>query len=164
MTRTESTVLRPAGKTARAITKSRSLAFCFLMAVSATAAVAAGVENVPPHLLTDRISPTQLASILAAVKAIPGIKCDEYVQFQYVCDSAAQRTIWIFTRQGHPAHPAYTRGTMVARKGSGGTVLGIDRSGQYAGDPVAYDHWMKEFAGLDDRQVSEWRANLSRSH
>ena len=86
---------------------------------------------------------------------MPGVKCTDYVANQYVCDSAAQRTIWVFTSAGHPAHPAVSRGVMFINEGPRGAFLGIDRSGHYAGDLIAFDKWMREFAVLDQRQIVE---------
>lgn len=36
----------------------------------------------------------------------------------------------------------------------GGTVLSIDRSGHYAGDRAAFDIWMREFAILDQKEIT----------
>lgn len=111
-------------------------------------------ESIAPRYATAKISIEQWQRFLAEVKAMPGIKCRSDMQNQYVCDSAVQRTIWAFTLVGHPAHPAVSRGVLFVNRISGGAVLGIDRSGHYAGDQAAFEKWMQEFAALDQRQIA----------
>lgn len=115
-----------------------------------------GGESIAPRYKTAKITVEQWQRLLAEVKAMPGIKCSDYVQKQYVCDSAAQRTIWVFTAVGHPAHPAVSRGILFVNRVPGGAMLGIDRSGHYAGDRAAFEKWMQEFAVLDQRQIAEF--------
>jgi hypothetical protein len=50
---------------------------------------------------------------------------------------------------------------MIVKQGEGGTIIGIDRSGHYAGDASAFDAWIDSFVALDKRQVAEWE---SKSH
>ena len=130
------------------------IVICLLMLACSLQAVAR--ESIAPRYATAEITVEQWQRFLAEVKAIPGVKCGDYVQNQYVCDSAAQRTIWVFTSIGHPAHPAVSRGILFANPVPGGAVLGIDRSGHYAGDRAAFEKWMQEFAVLDQRQIAEF--------
>lgn len=130
--------------------------FWALGAVCVVQPVALGGDPIAPRYSTARIAIEQWQAYLAEVKAIPDSKCTDYVLMQYACDSAVQRTIWVFTRAGHPAHPAVSRGILFVSQVTGGAVLGIDRSGHYVGDRAAFEKWMKEFAALDQRQVGEW--------
>jgi len=109
---------------------------------------------------TVQISVDQWSAYLTEVKALPDARCKDAPSNQYICDSASQRTIWVFTREGHPAHPAVSRGIMVIQQTPQGAMLGIDRSGHYAGSRAAFDAWMKEFASLDHRQVAQWQSML----
>lgn len=117
-------------------------------------------ESIAPRYATAIIAVEQWQRLLGEVKATPGIKCSDYVQNQYVCDSSAQHTIWVFTAVGHPAHPAVSRGILFVNRVPGGAVLGIDRSGHYAGDRAAFEKWMLEFAVLDQLQIGEFGGNL----
>jgi hypothetical protein len=120
-----------------------------------------GANVISPRYPTKQITREQWQVALDEVKAIPDVRCVDYVAYQYVCDSAARSTIWVFTKSGHPAFPAFTRGVMIVKQGEGGTIIGIDRSGHYAGDASAFDAWIDSFVALDKRQVAEWE---SKSH
>jgi hypothetical protein len=115
---------------------------------------------IPPRFDTTQISAQQWSAYLAEVKALPDAQCREAPANQYICDSSAKRTIWVFTREGHAAHPAVSRGVMVIQQTAQGATVGIDRSSHYAGDRAAFDAWMKEFAPLDHKQVAQWQAML----
>ena len=126
-----------------------------------TLAAAAADGPVTPRFATERISTEQWNSYLAEVKAVPDVRCKDAPSNQYICDSSSQRAIWVFTREGHPAHPAVSRGVMVFQPHQRGDVsVGIDRSGHYAGDRAAFEAWMKEFEALDKNQVAQWQAML----
>jgi hypothetical protein len=96
--------------------------------------------------------------LLAEVESRPGMKCENHDYFQYICDTPNPLSIWVFTRPGHPAHPAATQGVMVMPNG----VIDIDRIGFYAGDQFAYERWMKEFITLDARQIEVWEKYLNK--
>lgn len=132
------------------------IATSVLLLVCVLRTVAHSGESIAPRYPTAKITFEQWQRLVAEVKAIPGIKCSDYVRNQYACDSAAQRTIWVFTTVGHPAHPAVSRGILFLNRAPGGAVLGIDRSGHYAGDRAAFEKWMHEFAVLDQRQIAEF--------
>lgn len=139
--------------------KAGSIAHIFtwsLIVIGLTPAIASAGERITPRYSAGQITPTDWREYLAEVEAIPDIKCHHYATNQYVCESASRRTIWIFTRIGHPAHPAVSRGILFLRQATGGVRLGIDRSGHYAADQVAFDKWMKELVELDLIQVAEW--------
>jgi len=121
-----------------------------------------GDVSTPPRFPSGQISVADWKGYLTEVKAISDVHCQDYAANQYVCDSRERRTIWVFTREGHPAHPAVSRGVMVVSKTDSGTIIGIDRSGHYAGDADAFRKWMSEFVILDKRQVAEWNQMFSR--
>jgi hypothetical protein len=102
----------------------------------------------------------QLESYKSEIEAMPDIQCRDIWAHQRQCSSNAQFTLWTFTLPGHPAHPAVSRGVMVVGQTSSGTVVGIDRSGHYAGDGAAFEAWMKEFRVVDQKQAAQWQAIL----
>jgi len=117
-------------------------------------------STVSARFATAKISVEQWRAYLAEVKAMPDAHCQEEAAKQYVCDSSEQRTVWVFTREGHLAHPAVTRGIMVSRQTAEGERVSVDRTGHYAGDPLAFAAWMKQFKILDKNQVAEWERLL----
>lgn len=125
---------------------------CLLLCVG----VARAANAVDPSFPQAKISAAQWQAYFSAVEAIPDIRCADREPLQYACDSKNRRTIWTFTRRGHAAHPAVSRGVLIIDQVLGRTVLGIDRSGHYAGDLDAFNKWMLEFKALDERQVAEW--------
>ena len=130
-----------------------ALSVLLLVAASGIQPRSVAAEIVAPRYPSDRITLEQWRAYLTEVKAVPDVKCIDYVQDQYVCDSSMQRTIWVFTREGHPAHPAVSRGILRQTPDSG--FLGIDRSGHHAGDQTAFYRWMMDFVDLDRKQISE---------
>ena len=117
-------------------------------------------ESIAPRFPAGQITPDEWSQYLAEVKAKSGVHCEDAPANQYICDSRTERTIWVFTREGHPAHPAVSRGIMVVRHLDQATTLGIDRSGHFAGDKTAFDAWIVEFQKLDRRQVEQWSQAL----
>lgn len=113
-------------------------------------------DSVPPRFPTPQISMDQWKAYLAEVKALPGVQCQEDRIRQYVCNSTEEHTIWVFTVQGHPAHPAVTRGVTVMQQTDKGATVGIDRSGHYVGRRAEFDVWMRQFAMLDKQQLAQW--------
>jgi hypothetical protein len=87
------------------------------------------------------------------VESKAAIECRELAANQRQCDSVTEMTIWIFTREGHPAHPAVSRGTIIVAPGK----IGIDRTGHFAGDPNAFDAWMAALHQFDQQQLDQWR-------
>jgi hypothetical protein len=104
---------------------------------------------------TAEITEQQWQKYLAEVRAGPDVSCEERQDsLQYICDSSAKYTIWIFTLPGHAAHPAVTRGIMLIQNTRNGTIVSIDRSGHYAGDHAAFDTWIRAHAAHDQRQIA----------
>lgn len=133
----------------------KRIAIPFLLGFFALRAATSSGESISPRYASAHITSEQWRVFLAEVKATPDVKCEKYVLNQYACNSAAERTIWVFTSFGHPAHPAVSRGVIFVSPVPGGTVLSIDRSGHYAGNRAAFDKWMHEFAILDQQQIAQ---------
>ncbi len=53
-----------------------------------------------------RISPTDFLAYEKEVESLPGVRCEYDRNQQFICDSQALNSIWVFTVVGHPAHPA----------------------------------------------------------
>lgn len=136
--------------------KSYRLPLCSALACLAVLTTAKADGPIPPRFPTTQISEEQWNAYLTEVKAVPDVRCKDAASKQYICDSSSQHTIWVFTRGGHPAHPAVSRGVMVIQQSAQSTTVGIDRSGHCAGDRAAFDAWMKEFSVLDKKQIAQW--------
>jgi hypothetical protein len=120
----------------------------------------AGIAN--SEALTEfekpRITLEQWLAYRAEIMALPGARCTADASLQLLCDSAAMRTIWVFTVVGNKAYPAVVIRKLASREGK----LGIDRRGYFAGDPAAFDTWYKAIAALDRRQARQWARPLQR--
>jgi hypothetical protein len=80
---------------------------------------------------------------LDEVKSSSTATCTESENKEYVCYSDVKTMIWIFTRPGHPAHPAVTVGVLVRNEGSVGKGALIQGGGHYAGDEQAFRTWWR---------------------
>jgi hypothetical protein len=112
----------------------------------------------PSRFSSTHITVDEWRMFLAEVTGTSGVRCRDVLTNQLQCDSKSQATIWIFTRAGHPAHPAVTRAILRAS----GSQLGIDRTGHYAGSESAFRAWMSQFVDLDQRSVNEWSRAVRR--
>ena len=112
-------------------------------------------ESFQTRFQTAKISIGQWQTLLAEVEATPDVKCDRDLTYQYICDIASQRTIWVFTTVGHPAHPAVSRGILFQSRGPGGAILNIDRSGHYAGDRAEFEKWIRQLVILDQKRIAD---------
>jgi hypothetical protein len=103
-----------------------------------------------------RITVEQLKAYQATVEAQTGVACEDIWAQQRACDNKETRTIWIFTLQGHAAHPAFSRADLITPPLS----IGIARFSHYAGDESAFQKWVAEFRVLDERQVQQFKQML----
>ncbi|HUI62192.1 MAG TPA: hypothetical protein VLX90_18345 [Steroidobacteraceae bacterium] len=109
-------------------------------------ATAAADGQISPRFATSQISSEQWQTYLSEVKVVADVQCKVDADSKaYMCRSSAQRTLWVFTRKGHPAHPAVFRGVIVIQQTPQGPSVDLDRSGHYAGNRAAFEVWMKEF-------------------
>jgi hypothetical protein len=111
---------------------------------------------IAPEFTTAKVTAEQLQAYTAQVEAMTDIQCHDIGANQRQCSSDSQMTIWTFTRPGHPAHPAVTRGILRVSP----PYVGIDRSGVYAGDDGAFANWIKEWVAVDVHNVAEFKKHL----
>ena len=127
-----------------------------VIAVFALLFVVAAIDAPRAAYTTSLVTAAQWSKMLVDVKSQPGMKCQDRENNQLICDVTSPPTIWVFTRPGHPAHPAATKGVMIFRD----SVVDIDRTGYYAGDRSAFMAWMEEFGVLDARQIELWKNSM----
>ena len=119
-------------------------------------------SGVAPRFPNGRVTADEVLQYMAEVKAIPDVRCVTDQGYQLICESTSQRTFWVFTLDGHPAHPAVSRGIMVVSDTGAGMSIGIDRTAHYAGDVEAFRRWISDFAQIDEKQVVQWSKSLRR--
>lgn len=113
-----------------------------------------------PRFSTEKISLIEWNEFRTEVRSMPDVRCQELASNQTKCEASARNTVWLFTREGHPAHPAVTRRVLTVLQSSGGNAVLINRTGHYAGDVPAYRAWMKELSAADEQQVTAAKASL----
>jgi hypothetical protein len=136
-------------------------AVMILAALSLSFPTLAG-SGIAPRFPNGRVTAGEVLQFMAEVKAIPDVQCATDQNFQLTCESNSQRTFWVFTLDGHPAHPAVSRGILVISDTGAGISIGIDRTAHYAGDVEAFRRWISEFAQIDEKQVAKWSKSLRR--
>jgi hypothetical protein len=119
-------------------------------------------SGIAPRFPTGRVTANEVLQFMAEVKAIPDVRCATDQNHQLICESTSQRTFWVFTLDGHPAHPAVSRGIMVVSDTGAGMSVGIDRTAHYAGDVDAFRRWISDFADLDEKQIAQLSKALRR--
>jgi ankyrin repeat protein len=122
----------------------------------ATHCVNSAIDGPRAAYATEFVTAAQWNKMLADVESRPGTKCLDRDDNQLICAATSPPTIWVFTRPGHPAHPAASKGVMTFRD----RAVDIDRTGYYAGDRNTYTAWMEEFRVLDARQIELWKENM----
>ena len=136
-------------------------AFPLALLITMTAsAVAQQQTPAPPRFATTKVTPDQIESYRSEVEAIPGVHCHDIWAQQRECSSSSRLTVWTFTLSGHPAHPAVSRAIMLVQQTAPGSLMGIDRSGHYAGDDAAFEAWSKQLRVLDQKEVARWQSIL----
>jgi hypothetical protein len=142
---------------ARASRANSRLAAGLLAIAALSEALMGRCADVPsPRFPSAHITIDEWHTFSNEVTAVSDVRCRDIASNQYQCDSQLQSTIWIFTRPGHPAHPAVTRAILL----SNGSMVRIDRSGHYAGSELAFRTWMNHFVDLDKKQLQDWIAVL----
>jgi hypothetical protein len=66
----------------------------------------------PPRFLNEHISLADWQAYLDEVKSIPDVQCDKTQHSELYCVSDSRTTAWVFTTEGHPAHPAVATGVL----------------------------------------------------
>jgi len=131
-----------------------------VLAATITTPALADRDPKGPRFATEKISVAELNGYRIEVHEMPNVRCVDLASNQTQCESKVQNTVWVFTREGHPAHPAVSRRVMVLMQTASGNAVLVNRTGNYAGDPLAYRTWMKEFASVDQRQVAAGKQSL----
>jgi hypothetical protein len=94
------------------------------------------------------ISVADWSLIRDTVQHAPDVQCETQSEPPHlICDSAARRTIWLFTEPGHAAHPAYIQRILVLENG----VLTLAGTWAYAGDHAHFDQWRDQIMAEDLR-------------
>jgi hypothetical protein len=135
----------------------RSTIACTVVALvlaSVPATVARATEAQAPRFPQSQITKDQWNAYLAEVQKMPDTLCRDNLPNEFICSSGSQQSIWVFTRSGHPAHPAVSRGVIVKVVASTGQEVRIERSGHYAGSPKAFEAWMNELTQRDARMLN----------
>ena len=136
-----------------------------LLVLLSTLVAADDLRSVPPRFPQPRITQEQWVAFEAEVEATPDVECRYLKALQYQCflgphgqNPSSHATMWIFTRPGHPAHPACSRGILFLEPHR----AAMDRSSYYAGDYEAFKTWAAEFHRLDERELDEIRKSTAR--
>jgi hypothetical protein len=104
-----------------------------------------------------KISSDQLQKLRVAVEHRPGTACAENGPKAIRCSSLSSNEIWWFTKPGHPAHPAASRGQVMTDTSTRETCLVRDM--YFAGDEQAAAGWLKALKDYDERIISRFRAH-----
>ena len=113
-----------------------------------------------PKFAAEKISVAEWNGFWVEVHGMPNVRCVDLPAKQTQCESKVKNTAWVFTREGHPAHPAVSRRVMVLMQTGSGNAVIVNRTGHYAGDALAFRAWMKEFTALDDQLVAAGKKSL----
>ena len=124
-----------------------------------TSALASGAcQELPPLFPSPHISAQQLADLLAEVKGRPGVECRPFGPHQVMCGSNSSHELWWLTEEGHPAHPAASRGRMETNAATQETCL--VRDGYFAGPEEAFAQWFRELKRYDEKTIESFRSQL----
>jgi hypothetical protein len=106
-----------------------------------------------------KISTQQIQDLVASVKLRPGTHCKVFGPHQLQCNSDSLSELWWFTEPGHAAHPAASRGQILASVQARETCL--LRDGYFAGSERPFARWMRELKRYDDETVARLRGRAS---
>lgn len=112
----------------------------------------------PPTGEITQISVQEWNEYRDAVVNGANVRCVYDARRQMTCDLESDSVVWTFTSFGHPAHPGVVRRKLVVGTG----LMGIERSGQFAGDKRAFEIWYDEFRAYDERQLELWAEEFKR--
>ena|SRR5260221_6303739 len=103
-----------------------------------------------PPLLTKfpsgKISTEQWKDLLRDVASKPGVRrVEDDVVTRF--ESASDRTIYFFSKPGHPAHPCVVIRAVV----DDGQQVQVRTVGHFAGSQEAFDQWYRAFLASDER-------------
>jgi hypothetical protein len=98
----------------------------------------ASVADPPPRFPNEHITLADWQAYLGEVKLIPDVHCDVTPKSELYCLSNSRASAWVFTTEGHPAHPAVVTGVLATY---GLAAAGIMFRAYYAGSESAFRAW-----------------------
>jgi hypothetical protein len=104
----------------------------------------------------DIITIAQWEQFQAEVLSKPALE-GRHIDHQFVAYSRAERRLWIFTRPGHPAHPAVLV-LIFADATSGAKAI---RQGHYAGNRFEFVKWWQNFDATEAKNLLQPRSETS---
>jgi len=111
----------------------------------------------PTHLYPSaHVSIQQYQDLYDSFTRRPDTHCKDFGPHQVQCNSDSIGEIWWFTRPGHPAHAAASRGQMMYNTQTQEACL--VRDSYFAGDETAFASWLVELKHYDDQTVARFRA------
>jgi hypothetical protein len=126
------------------------LALLVMVLALAEVSVAARAES---RYAEERITTAQWQRYLADILDLRNRRQYE-LNNQLIIEVAAERAVYAFTLQAHPAFPAVIRREIGTRNGRPAVL----RTGHYAGDEAAYRKWWARFDTLDAEIERQLRA------
>jgi len=110
-----------------------------------------------PRFAHEHISWAEWQTYLEEVTLVPDVRCEDTKRNERYCVSDSLTSIWVFTKSGHPAHPAVSTGVFVTYpKG-----YGVLHRAYYGGDEPAFRAWAVSALGdlliLDKWKQAAWR-------
>ena len=153
------TTLSTVGNT-QARSRNRCALGAAILALAVASATAAERDPKGPRFASEKISVSELNGYRIEVHSMADVRCVDVASNQTQCESKLKNTVWTFTRDGHPAHPAVSRRVTVLMQTSGGNAVLVNRTGNYAGDELAFRTWTKAFAPIDQQQVAAGTLSL----
>jgi hypothetical protein len=90
------------------------------------------------------VTAAEIEQMFQAARDRPGARLKDEEGMQ-VIDHPAERTTWVFLTAGHAAYPA----VMVKQIREAGGTLYIETRGYAAGDPCAFDAWLRGYDVAD---------------
>ena len=130
------------------INRSRETLFLILGLAMSVSAVAA---DPPPRFANEQITLADWQIYLDEVTSLPSVICKDTPRYERSCVSESLKSVWVFTRQGHPAHPAVSTGVLVVYTHAAGILL----RGYYAGNESAFEAWVAS-AFSDVPNLDKW--------
>ena len=129
---------------------------CVSLLVAALPVASASCPKPIPLYPSAKISTQQYQDLFDSVTLRPDTHCKVFGPQQLQCNSDSLGELWWFTRPGHPAHPAASRGQMMHNNQTQETCL--IRDGYFAGTEAAFASWLGELKRYDEQTVARFRA------
>jgi hypothetical protein len=118
--------------------------FWAALILSFVATLALAAEPPPPRFPNEHISSADWETYLSEVRSVADVHCEDTPRKETYCISNSLTSAWVFTKAGHPAHPAVATGVLDAHPP---VAAGILFRGYYAGDETAFRAWEAQALG-----------------